>query len=231
MNGISALRVIVGAELRAMRNRLLKGNRTRLVALVIVLLLAIPFLGGGTFTVGATAGHFLPFSVDPLLSAAFTGLSLLMLLIGFPTVIASLFVGRDLLQLVVAPVRTRDIFVARLVTAMSANILISGVLLAAVLGLGAGAGAPLIYFPVALLLIAVQVLVVTPGRFGPYLAGSAHRLAADHMARACSHRDCERVGRCRACVGAGHGAAGGDPRSDGGAPVRADAAGRAWSFR
>ena len=161
MNGISALRVIVGAELRAMRNRLLKGNRTRLVALVIVLLLAIPFLGGGTFTVGATAGHFLPFSVDPLLSAAFTGLSLLMLLIGFPTVIASLFVGRDLLQLVVAPVRTRDIFVARLLTAMSANILISGVLLAAVLGLGAGAGAPLIYFPVALLLIAVQVLVVT----------------------------------------------------------------------
>ena len=46
-------------------------------------------------------------------------------------------------------------------TAMSANLLISGVLLAAVLGLGAGAGAPLIYFPVGLLLIAVQVLVVT----------------------------------------------------------------------
>ena len=156
-----ALRVIVGAELRASRNRLVKGNRTRLVALVIVLLFAIPFLGGGTFTLGATAGHFLPFAVDPLLAAAFTGLSLLMLLIGFPTLIASLFVGRDLLQLVVAPVRTRDIFVARLVTAMSANLLISGVLLAAVLGLGAGAGAPLIYFPVGLLLIAVQVLVVT----------------------------------------------------------------------
>jgi hypothetical protein len=156
-----ALRVIVGAELRGWRNRVLKGNRGRIVALVIVLLLAIPFLGGGTFTVGATAGHFLPFAVDPLLAAAFTGLSLLMLLIGFPTVIASLFVGRDLLQLVVAPVRTRDIFVARLVTAMTANLLISGVLLAAVLGLGAGAGAPLIYFPLGLLLIAVQVLVVT----------------------------------------------------------------------
>jgi len=157
----SALRVIVGAELRALRNRVLKGNRARIVALVIVLLFAIPVLGGGTFGVGATAGHFLPFAVDPLLAAAFTGLSLLMLLIGFPTVIASLFVGRDLLQLVVAPVRTRDIFVARLVTAMTANLLISGVLLAAVLGLGAGAGAPLIYFPLGLLLIAVQVLVVT----------------------------------------------------------------------
>ncbi len=159
MNG--ALRVIVGAELRALRNRVLKGNRARIVALVVVLLFAIPFLGGGTFTIGATAGHFLPFAVDPLLAAAFTGLSLLMLLIGFPTVIASLFVGRDLLQLVVAPVRTRDIFVARLVTAMTANLLISGVLLAAVLGLGAGAGAPLIYFPLGLFLIAVQVLVVT----------------------------------------------------------------------
>ena len=161
MSAPSALRVIVGAELRALRNRVLKGNRARIVALVIVLLFAIPVLGGGTFGVGATAGHFLPFAVDPLLAAAFTGLSLLMLLIGFPTVIASLFVGRDLLQLVVAPVRTRDIFVARLVTAMTANLLISGVLLAAVLGLGAGAGAPLIYFPLGLLLIAVQVLVVT----------------------------------------------------------------------
>ncbi len=161
MSAPGALRVIVGAELRALRNRLLKGNRARTVALVIILLFAIPFLGGGTFGVGATAGHFLPFAVDPLLAAAFTGLSLLMLLIGFPTVIASLFVGRDLLQLVVAPVRTRDIFVARLVTAMTANLLISGVLLAAVLGIGAGAGAPLIYFPLGLLLIAVQVLVVT----------------------------------------------------------------------
>ncbi len=161
MSAPSALRVIVGAELRALRNRVLKGNRARIVALVIVLLFALPVLGGGTFGVGATAGHFLPFAVDPLLAAAFTGLSLLMLLIGFPTVIASLFVGRDLLQLVVAPVRTRDIFVARLVTAMTANLLISGVLLAAVLGLGAGAGAPLIYFPLGLLLIAVQVLVVT----------------------------------------------------------------------
>lgn len=161
MSAPSSLRVIVGAELRGLRNRVLKGNRGRIVALVIVLLFAIPFLGGGTFTVGVTAGHFLPFAVDPLLAAAFTGLSLLMLLIGFPTVIASLFVGRDLLQLVVAPVRTRDIFAARLVTAMTANLLISGVLLAAVLGLGAGTGAPLIYFPLGLLLIAVQVLVVT----------------------------------------------------------------------
>ncbi len=155
------LRVIVGAELTALRNRVLKMSPTRLAALAIVLLLASTVVGGGAFTLGATTGHFLPFAVDTILATAFTGLSLLMLVIGFPTVIASLFVGRDLLQLVVAPVRTRDVFIARLAVAMTANLLISAVLVAVVLGVGAGAGAPLVYFPLALVLIAVQVLVIS----------------------------------------------------------------------
>jgi hypothetical protein len=155
------LRVIVGAELTALRNRVLKMSPTRLAALAIVLLLASTVVGGGAFTLGATTGHFLPFAVDTILATAFTGLSLLMLVIGFPTVIASLFVGRDLLQLVVAPVRTRDIFIARLAIAMTANLLISAVLVAVVLGVGAGAGAPLVYFPLALVLIAIQVLVIS----------------------------------------------------------------------
>lgn len=155
------LRVIVGAELTALRNRVLKMSPTRLAALAIVLLLASTVVGGGAFTLGATTGHFLPFAIDTILATAFTGLSLLMLVIGFPTVIASLFVGRDLLQLVVAPVRTRDIFIARLAIAMTANLLISAVLVAVVLGVGAGAGAPLVYFPLALVLIAVQVLVIS----------------------------------------------------------------------
>jgi Putative ATP-binding cassette len=157
----SALPVIVRAELRAARNRLTKRNPARLVILAITLLVAGAFLGGGAFAIGATAGHFLPLALDALLGAGFTGLSLLMLVVGFPTVIASLFVGRDLLQLVVAPVRTRDIFVARLMTAVTANLLLSFVLAAGVLGVGAGAGAPWFFYPMALLLIAVQVLVVT----------------------------------------------------------------------
>src|SRR5205807_2180671 len=49
--------------------------------------------------------------------------------------------------------RTRDIFIARLVSAMSANLLISGILVAAVLGVGVGAGAPSVYFPLAVVLI------------------------------------------------------------------------------
>jgi hypothetical protein len=156
-----AVRVILGAELRAMRNRILKRNPARLVVLVIAVLVFGTFIGGGAFTVGVTAGHFLPVAVDPLLAAAFTTLSLLMLVIGFPTVIASFFVGRDLLQLVVAPVRTRDIFIARLGVAITANLLLSAILIAVVLGVGAGTGANPVYFPLAVLLIAVQVLIVT----------------------------------------------------------------------
>jgi hypothetical protein len=156
-----ALPVIVRAEVLGARNRLLKRNPAQLVILVITLLVAAAFLGGGAFAIGATAGHFLPLALDSLLGAGFTGLSLLMLVVGFPTVIASLFVGRDLLQLVIAPVRTRDIFVARLTTAVTANLLLSFVLAAGVMGVGAGAGAPWIFYPMALLLIAVQVLVIT----------------------------------------------------------------------
>jgi len=102
MAGPGALQVIITSELLAFRNRALKRNPARLAAVAIILLFGAVVIGGGTFTVGATAGHFLTFAVDPLLAAAFTGLSLLMLVIGFPTVIASFFVGRDLLQLVVA---------------------------------------------------------------------------------------------------------------------------------
>src|SRR4029077_17361033 len=156
-----ALAVILRAELLGAGNRRTKRNPARLVILAISLVLAGVFLGGGAFAIGATAGHFLPFALDSLLGAGFTALSLLMLVVGFPTVISSLFVGRDLLQLVVAPVRTRDIFAARLTTAVTANLLLSFLLAAGVLGVGAGAGAPWFYFPMAVLLIAVQVLVVT----------------------------------------------------------------------
>jgi hypothetical protein len=88
-------------------------------------------------------------------------LSVLMLVVGFPTVIASLFVGRDLLQLVVAPVRPIEIFISRVVLAMSANVFIGGILLMAIVGLGVGSGAPSVFYPLAILLIALQVLVVT----------------------------------------------------------------------
>jgi hypothetical protein len=159
--GVHATRIILGAELLAFRHRLLKRKLARLVLLVVALLAAAVFIGGGAFGVGVTAGHYLPVARDPLLAGGFTALSVLMLIVGFPTVIATFFVGRDLLQLVLAPVRSAEIFAARLALAMSANLLISGILLAATLGIGVGSGAPPVYFLVAPILVVIQVLVIT----------------------------------------------------------------------
>jgi Putative ATP-binding cassette len=157
----SATKTILRAELVALRNRLLKRSPVRLALLALFLVVAAVVLGGGAFTVGATAGKFLPSARDSILTAGFTALSVLMLVIGFPTVIATFFVGRDLLLLVLAPIRPIDMFVARLLLAMSANLLISSLLLMGTLGVGVGSGAPLAFFPLAVVLIFVQVLVVT----------------------------------------------------------------------
>ena len=161
MNPLSATRTILRVEVLALRHRVLKRGPVRLVLLAIFLAAAGIFILGGAFTVGATAGHFLPGAIDPVLVGGFTGLSVLMLVVGFPTVIATFFVGRDLLQLALAPVRTIEIFIARLTLAMGANLLISSILLAVVLGMGAGAGAPPAYFVVAVPLIFLQVLAIT----------------------------------------------------------------------
>jgi Putative ATP-binding cassette len=152
---------ILRAEVLALRHRLLKRKPARLVGLVLFLGAAGVFIGAGAFTVGATAGQFLPGARDSMLAGGFTALSVLMLVVGFPTVIATFFVGRDLLQLVLAPVRPIEIFVARLLLAMSANLLISLILLMATLGVGVGSHAPAIYFALAVILIFLQVLVAT----------------------------------------------------------------------
>ena len=157
----SATWIILRAELLAWRHRLFGRSKARLALLGVFLLAAAVFIGGGAFSIGAAAGHFLPMTRDTILTGGFTSLSVLMLVIGFPTVIATFFVGRELLQLVLAPIRPIDIFVARLLLAMSANLLISSILLMATLGVGVGSGAPPEYFPLAVVLIFVQVLVVT----------------------------------------------------------------------
>ncbi|MEA2644109.1 MAG: type transport system permease protein [Chloroflexota bacterium] len=157
----ASTRTILGAEVVALRHRLIKRGTARLALLAIFLAAAGIFIGGGAFSLGAGAAHFLPTAIDPLLVGGFTGLSVLMLVVGFPTVIAPFFVGRDLLLLTLAPIRTVEIFAARLTLAMAANLLISSILLAVILGIGAGAGAPPIYFVIAVPLIFVQVLAVT----------------------------------------------------------------------
>ena len=161
MNALAATRTILRVEILALRHRLMKRGTARLALLAVALIAAGIFIGGGAFSLGAGAAHFLPTAIDPLLVGGFTGLSVLMLVVGFPTVIATFFVGRDLLLLTLAPVRTVEIFAARLTLAMAANLLISSILLAVILGVGVGAGAPPVYFVITVPLIFVQVLAVT----------------------------------------------------------------------
>lgn len=158
---LAGTRTILKAEIRALRNRLWKRGRARLALLAVFLVTAGIVVGGGAFSLGAAAGHFLPMARDPLLAGGFTSLSVLMLVLGFPTVIASFFVGRDLLQLVLAPVRPVEIFIARAALAMIANLLISSLLVAGALGVGVGSGAPPVYYAMAVVLVILQVLVVT----------------------------------------------------------------------
>jgi hypothetical protein len=158
---LAGTRTILKAEILALRNRLWKRGAARLVLLAIFMAAAGVVIGGGAFSLGVAAGRYLPTARDAILAGGFTSLSVLMLVLGFPTVIASFFVGRDLLQLVLAPVRPLEIFLARALLAMIANLLISSLLLAGALGVGVGSSAPPVYYVMAILLVIVQVLVVT----------------------------------------------------------------------
>ena len=63
-------------------HRLLGRHPARLALLAVFLLLAALFIGGGAFTVGASAGRFLPAARDTILAGGFTTLSALMLVVG-----------------------------------------------------------------------------------------------------------------------------------------------------
>ena len=157
----SAVEVILRAEWRAWRNRIAKANPLRIVGLALFALFTGIVFGGVLFVLAAAAGHLLPTARDAMLAGAFTALSVLMLVVGFPSVIATYFAGRDLMQLVLAPVSALEIFLARSLFAMSANLLVAIIFLIFVVGVGVGSGASLLYYPLALVLVFVQVLLVT----------------------------------------------------------------------
>ena len=157
----ATIAIILRAELQAWRNRIRTGNRARVVGLGILGSVAALVFGGSLFGVADAAAQFLPSARDAILAGAFTALSVLMLVVGFPTVIAAYFAGRDLMQLILAPVRTAEIFLARSLFAMSANVLLAAIFLTFVAGLGAGSGASPLYYLLALSLVFVQVLLIT----------------------------------------------------------------------
>ncbi|TMC85839.1 MAG: hypothetical protein E6J06_02570 [Chloroflexi bacterium] len=157
----SAVEIILRAELRAWRNRITKGNTVRVVGLALFVFLAAIVFGGSLFGIAFAAGEALPSARDAILAGAFTALSVMMLVVGFPSVIASYFAGRDLMQLILAPVRTSEIFLARSLFAMSANTLVAALFLTFIVGLGAGSGASPLYYLLALVLVVIQVLLIS----------------------------------------------------------------------
>lgn len=153
--------MIVRVELRAWRNQLVKNRSSRLAMLAALLVLGAIVIGGTFFGLADAASQFVPSVREPMLVGAFSALSILMLVVGFPTVIANFFVGTDLMQLVLAPVRPVEIFLGRAVVAARANLLLGFVIGMFVLGTGAGAGAPLLFYLIAIVFVVLQVLIVT----------------------------------------------------------------------
>ncbi|HVH63669.1 MAG TPA: hypothetical protein VNA65_08710 [Candidatus Dormibacteraeota bacterium] len=160
MNG-ATVALIVRIELRAWRNRLVKDRSSRLAMLAAFLVLGAIVIGGTFFGLADGASQFLPYLREPMLVGAFSALSILMLVVGFPTVIANFFVGTDLMQLVLAPVRPIEIFIGRALLAARANLLLGFVTAMFVLGTGAGAGAPPLFYLIAFAFVVLQVLMVT----------------------------------------------------------------------
>lgn len=157
----SAVSVILGAEVRAWWNQVSRSRGGRTAILSLFALAAVLFFGALVFVGGIAAAQFLPEALDTMLAGAFTALSVLMLVLGFPTVIGSFFVGTDLLQLVLAPVHALDIFLARAVMAIRANVLLAGVVVAFIAGVGVGSRASPLYYVFALFFLAAQVLALT----------------------------------------------------------------------
>lgn len=157
----SPIVVLVRADLISLRNRLRRIDRRRLTLLGF----AIPILAGAVLAPAVSLGV----AVAPLGGAAatgvftigFTSLGMVMLVVGLSSVMVSFFTSRDLLLLAGAPLRLRDIYVARLLVAARASFLVAALLLAALIGYGASNGAGIAYWIATPLMVGCVVIAAT----------------------------------------------------------------------
>lgn len=160
---MSAALAILGADLRAARNRMLRRRAARLLIVVAAIWLVIA-LGLG-FGAGVTLAVFAPglgpASVTAIMATGFTALAVFMLLIGFSTVVSAFYADRDLLLLATAPVPPGQVFAARLLRAGWASSLTASLVLAALWGYGIQTGAGAGFLATASLLVLVEVFAVT----------------------------------------------------------------------
>ena len=161
---MSAALVILGADLRAARNRLLRTRRARWLLLLAAAVWLVVLLGT-VFGLGAGLGGLQPSigrnAVEVALAGGFTWLAIFMLLVGFSTAVSAFYADRDLLLLASAPVTAGPVFAARLLRAAWASALVSSMLVAALAGYGVGAGMPVTFVPAALVMVASELLAIT----------------------------------------------------------------------
>jgi ABC-2 type transport system permease protein len=145
---------ILAADVRSGWNFVVRGGGRRRAAVVVAPVVALPLMVGAFFGGGAAARAGA--DAASLLGAGFTTMVTVVLLLNVSTVITAFFADRALLLLALAPVRTRDVFLARLVSASVPFWLVAPVLFALVVGYGAGRGAGAGYYAAAVLAIALS---------------------------------------------------------------------------
>ena len=153
--------VLLRADLQGFRNRIRTMERRRRTLVLVgvpglALVVLVPAIA-----VGAAVASLGKAAALGLLTLGFTSLGMLMLIVGLSSVLVSFFSSRDLLLLAGAPIRLRDIYLARLVVAARSSVLVASLLLASVVGYGIGIGADFFYWIAAPVTVACVVLTVT----------------------------------------------------------------------
>ncbi len=153
---------ILVADVHSFYHRLRRGRRRAALAVTVVALgVGGVAFGGIAFGLGVVAGQVRGPLVDALLISGFSSLGMLMLLVGFSTVVSAFFADRELLLLAVAPLRPSEVFWPRLLGAAWSNAAIGSLLLTMLAGYGVGAGLGPAFDLAAAAVVVLQVTWVT----------------------------------------------------------------------
>jgi hypothetical protein len=158
---MSTVAVLVRADLVGFYNRVSRIGRRRLTLFAV----CVPILAGAVLAPAVSLGNSMASlgsgAATGVLTLGFTSLSLVMLVVGLSSVMVSFFASRDLLLLAGAPIRLIDIYLARLLVAARASVLVASLLLAALIGYGASSGAGIAYWIAAPLMVVCMVIAAT----------------------------------------------------------------------
>ena len=158
---MSTVLTLVRADVTGFRNRLVRMDHRRLTLLAI----CVPILAGAVLAPAVSLGWSLASlgsgAAIGVLTVGFTSLGMVMAVVGLSSVMVSFFTSRDLLLLAGAPIRLRDIYVARLLVAARASVLVAALLLASLIGYGLALGAGPAYWIAAPLMVVCVVIAAT----------------------------------------------------------------------